>query len=95
MGSQIAIAAVLGVLSLAAAADDREDYNRRAAQRDMAAFQELDRNHDQRLTPDEVKGMLSLEARFNDIDINRDGAITLEEMKRYLDQTYGISVAAP
>ena len=40
MRSHIAIAAVVGVLSLAAAADDREDYNRRAAQRDMALLQE-------------------------------------------------------
>lgn len=95
MRSHIAIAAVVGVLSLAAAADDREDYNRRAAQRDMALFQEFDRNHDGRLTPDEVRGILSLEARFDDIDINRDGAISLEEMQRYLEQTYGVRLAAP
>jgi len=76
--------------TFAASADDREAYNRRAANADMAAFRALDLNGDGLLTPDEVRGDLNFGPRFNDVDINRDGIITPEEMRRYIEQTYGV-----
>lgn len=89
-----ALAFLLAAMSLSAAADDRADYNRRAADADMAAFRRLDLNGDGRLTPDEAKSDLNLGPRFNDIDINRDGIVTPEEMRRYIERTYGISPSA-
>lgn len=88
--TKVAAAFLLVIASLAASADDRETFNRRAADNDMALFHQIDLNHDRRLTYDEAKGDLNLGPRFNDIDINRDGIVTLEEMRRYIEQTYGI-----
>lgn len=85
---------LLTAWSLSVAADDRTDYNRRAADADMAAFRQLDLNGDGRLTQEEAKGDLNLGPRFNDIDINRDGIITPEEMRRYIERTYGVSPSA-
>jgi Ca2+-binding EF-hand superfamily protein len=85
------VAALLVGWSFAAAADDRTEFNRRAAAADMALYRALDLNGDGRLTRDEVRGDLRLGPRFDDIDINRDGVITPEEMKRYIEQTYGVS----
>ena len=45
---------------------DPDDYLRRAAQRDVAMFDALDRDKDGRLTIEEVRGIIDLEARFND-----------------------------
>lgn len=88
------VAVLLGVMVWGAAADDREAYNRRRADADMASFKALDLNGDGRLTREEARGDLDLGPRFNDIDINRDGIITPEEMRRYIEQTYGIRPAA-
>ena len=74
----------------AAHADDRSEYNRRAAQRDMELFHALDRNGDGMLTREEAKGDLNLGPRFDDIDINRDGIVTVEELQRYIGQQYGV-----
>lgn len=60
----------------------------------MAAFRQRDLNGDGRLTRDEAKGDLNLGPRFNDIDINRDGVVTPEEMRRYVERTYGVSPSA-
>ena len=86
------LAVVVGLLGLAAGgmADDREDYNRRAAQADEAAFRELDLDRDGRLTSEEVRADLNLGPRFDDADIDRDGLVTAEEMRRYLGRTYGV-----
>ncbi len=89
-----AFALLLAAWSLSVAADDRADYNRRAADADMAAFRQLDLNGDGQLTPDEAKSDLNLGPRFHDIDINRDGIITPEEMRRYIERTYGVSISA-
>lgn len=89
-----ALAFLLAAMSFSVAADDRADYNRRAADADMAAFRELDLNGDGQLTQDEAKSDLNLGPRFNDIDINRDGIITPEEMRRYIERTYGVGPAA-
>ena len=72
-----------------AMADDRTDYNRRAAETDQAAYRQLDQNGDGRLTPDEVRHDVDFSPRFDDIDINRDGVITPDEMRRYLERRYG------
>lgn len=89
-----ALALLLAAWSLSVAADDRADYNRRAADADMAAFRQLDLNGDGQLTQNEAQSDLNLGPRFNDIDINRDGVITPEEMRRYIERTYGVSPAA-
>ncbi len=85
----VAVAFLLATTSLWASADDREAFNRRAADNDMAQFQRLDLNGDRRLTYDEARGDLNLGPRFSDIDINRDGIVTVEEMRRHIEQTYG------
>ena len=72
---------------------DPDDYLRRAAQRDVAMFDALDRDKDGRLTIEEVRGNIDLEARFNDFDINRDGVITRGELTRYILLQYGIASA--
>jgi Ca2+-binding EF-hand superfamily protein len=79
--------------AFASFATDAEDYLRRAAQRDEATFYALDRNKDGRLTIEETRGNIDMEARFNDIDINRDGVITREELVRYIALQYGVAFA--
>jgi len=86
-------AVLLAAAASTAAADDRTDYNRRAANGDMASFRQLDLNRDGRLTEGEAKGDLTLGPRFRDIDINRDGILTPDEMHRYIEQTYGVQIA--
>jgi len=73
-------------------ANDAEDYLRRAAQRDVAMVDSLDRNKDGRLTVEEVSGSIDLQARFDDIDIDRDGVITREELTRYIKLQYGVAL---
>lgn len=72
-----------------AGADDRAEYNRRAAERDRALFASLDRNADGTLTREEAEGDLTLGPRLVDADIDRDGRVTRAEMERYLAQRYG------
>jgi EF hand len=76
----------------AAVADDREIYNRRAAETDLAAFRLLDLNRDGMLTFEEVRADVNFGPRFNDIDIDRNGAVTLEELRSYIERTYGVVV---
>ena len=73
----------------APAEDEKERYNLRAAQTDMTLFRELDRGGTGFLRKEDTAGDLRLGPRFDDIDINRDGIATLQEMQRYIDQTYG------
>jgi hypothetical protein len=92
--SLISVARIGVLLFLSAAAsaiwaDDRADYNARAADRLESLFQALDRNADGALTPEESRGDLDLGPRFDDIDINRDGIMTRAELGVYLQRRYG------
>ena len=79
----------------AVADDDKERYNRRAAQTDAALFSELDRGGNGFLTRADVQGDMRLGTRFDDIDINRDDIITPQEMQAYIERTYGVSAPVP
>jgi hypothetical protein len=70
--------------------DDKDRYNRRAAQTDMSLFRELDRSGNGLLTRENIKGDMRLGTRFDDIDTNRDGIATQQEMRIYIQQTYGL-----
>jgi hypothetical protein len=74
--------------------DDRQTYNRRAAQTDMSLFRELDRSGNGFLTREDTGGDLHLGPRFDDIDTNRDGIVTPQEIRIYIEQTYGVLPAA-
>jgi hypothetical protein len=88
--SIVAAAALLLAQGAAIPADDgRETYNRRAAQTDMSLFRELDRSGNGFLIKEDTKGDLRLGPRFDDIDTNRDGIVTPQEMRIYIEQTYG------
>jgi hypothetical protein len=84
---------LLAACSTLAAADDRAQYNRRAAAADEAAFRQLDLNGDGKLTKEEAKADLNFGVRFDDADINRDGIVTADEMRGYLAKTYGATGA--
>lgn len=95
MASRFVSAAIFLVLFAcagAAYADDRTDYNRRVAARDVALFQSLDLNGDGMLARAETRGDLDLGPRFDDIDINRDGLLTAQELQRYIAQRYGVQM---
>ena len=71
-------------------ADDRSDYNRRAAARDLRLFHELDRNGDGAVTRLEAQGDVNFLPRFDDMEVNMDGIVTAAELQRYLEQRYGV-----
>ena len=73
---------------------EKAGYYQRAAQTDMAAFQELNRAGNGLLTKVDVRGDMRLGTRFDDIDTNRDEIVTLQEMKVYIEKTYGV-IPAP
>jgi hypothetical protein len=76
--------------AVAAATDDETMYNERAAGRDTALFESLDRNADGVVTLEESHGDLNLGPRFADMDINRDDKVTKQELQRYISQRYGV-----
>ena len=93
--SAVKYAVVLALLAACisgAGANDKADYERRAAATDMTLFESLDRNKDGRVTLSEAHGDLNLGPRFDDMDINRDGVATMEELQRYIGQQHGIQV---
>ena len=91
----LAAAALLFSAAAGAQTDQRAEFNRRAAARDVELFAQLDRNTDQRLTREETRGDLDLGPRFDDVDINRDGVVTSEELQRYVAQRYGVAPSPP
>jgi hypothetical protein len=70
--------------------DDEARYNQRAAQTDMSLFREMDRAGKGLLTKDDARGDMHLGTRFDDIDTNRDEVVTLQEMRTYIEKTYGV-----
>jgi len=82
------IALTVSCVSFAAVADERADYNRRSAERYTAMFQLADINKDSVVSREEARGIIELQARFNDIDIDRDGNITQAELARYIEVTF-------
>lgn len=89
----VALVTAFALHAQAPMADDREAYLRASAQRDVAMFDALDRDRDGRLTMEEARGTIDIEARFTDFDIDRDGVITRAELVRYVALQYGIAVA--
>ena len=60
----------------------------------MSLFRELDRSGNGFLTREDTGGDLRLGPRFDDIDTNRDGIVTPQEIRIYIEQTYGVLPAA-
>jgi hypothetical protein len=77
----------------AAGADDKTDYERRAAAAYVTLFQSLDRDSDGRVTLLEAHGDLNFGPRFHDMDTNRDGIVTKEELERYIGQNYKVGLS--
>lgn len=75
--------------AMGAGADDKSDYNRRAAADDLSLFHALDRNADGAVTRLEAQGDINFLPRFDDMEINMDGVVTMAELQRYLERTYG------
>ena len=73
-----------------AAADDRSEYNKRAAERFVSLFQTLDRSGDRVVARDEARGDLNFEPYFSDMDINRDGFVTAEELQRFIESRFNV-----
>jgi hypothetical protein len=75
-------------------ADDRSEYNRRAAARYVALFQSLDRDGDKTITKVEAQGDLNFGPRFDDMDIDRDRIVTLAELQRFIEREHGAEALA-
>jgi hypothetical protein len=78
------------ISAIDAIADERSDYSRRAAARDLRLFHELDRNGDGAVTRLEARGDVNFLPRFNDMEVDMDGVVTATELHRYLEQHYGV-----
>ncbi|MGH8620951.1 MAG: hypothetical protein ACRET3_02340 [Burkholderiales bacterium] len=80
---------LLATCALGAGADDRSNYDRRAATRDLSLFHSLDRNADGAVTRLEAQGDINFLPRFDDMEIDMDGIVTTAELLRYIEQQYG------
>ena len=87
-----ACALLLMAYAMSAGADDKTDYNRRAAANDLTLFHALDRNGDGAVTRLEARGDINFLPRFDDMEVNMDGIITAAELHRYLEQQYGMKL---
>ena len=76
--------------AMSAGADDKTEYNRRAAAADLALFHSLDRNADGVVTRLEARGDVNFRPRFNAMEADMDGVITTAELQRYLERQYGM-----
>lgn len=89
-------AVLLGVCVFAGAAahaDERADYNRRAAERFSTIFQSLDRDGDGSVTRVEAHGDLNFGPRFDDMDIDRNGIVTRAELQRFVALEFEVELA--
>lgn len=84
--------ALLLACAMGAGADDRSDYNRRAAADDLRLFHSLDRNADGAVTRLEAQGDINFLPRFDDMEVDMDGTVTTAELHRYLEQQYGVQL---
>lgn len=91
---KFAALAVLLALAMSAGADDKSDYNRRAAGDHVSLFHALDRNADGAVTRLEAAGDINFFPRFDDMEVDMDGIVTWAELQRYIEQYYGISPSA-
>ena len=87
---QTGVLVLLLACAMSAGADDKSDYNRRAAARDLSLFHSLDRNADGAVTRLEAHGDVNFLPRFDNMEINMDGVVTAAELQRYLEQQYGV-----
>ena len=85
-----AATALLSVHCTTIWANDETMYNQRAAQTDLSLFREMDRAGKGFLTVEDTRMDMRLGTRFDDIDTNRDGSVTLQEMRVYIEKTYGV-----
>lgn len=85
--------ALLLTWTMSAGADERIDYNRRAAARDLTLFHSLDLNADGKVTRFEAQGDVNFMPLFNDIEVDMDGIVTTAELHRYLERQYGVQVS--
>lgn len=76
-----------------AGADDKSEYNRRAAADDLRLFHSLDRNADGAVTRLEAQGDINFLPRFDDMEVDMDGVVTMAELQRYLEQQYGVRLS--
>lgn len=89
---QIAALMLLLAYAISAGADDRREYNHRAAEDDLSLFQSLDRDADGAVTRLEAQGDINFLPRFDDMEVDMDGVVTTAELQRYLEQHYGIQL---
>jgi hypothetical protein len=92
---QVGVLVLLATCAMGAGASDKSEYNRRAAARDLALFQSLDRNMDGVVTRLEAQGDVNFLPRFNDMEVDMDGIVTTAELQRYLEQRYGWRIEHP
>ncbi len=85
-----AVVVLLGGWILSAGADDKAEYDRRAAARYTMLFQSLDLDGDGTVTRLEAKGDLNFLPRFDDMDIDRNGIVTMAELQRFIEQEHGM-----
>ena len=71
------IAAAVGLVSVPAFAAELGDTSQ-ARQADVPTFEELDKNEDGVILPEEARGTW-LEKAFNEVDTNQDGYVTRAE----------------
>ena len=81
---------LLMACAMSAGADDKSEYNRRAAAHDLSLFHSLDRNGDGAVTRLEARGDVNFLPRFDEMEVNMDGVVTAAELQRYLEQQYGV-----
>lgn len=82
------VALIATCISTTVVAGDRDDYNRRSAERFIAMFRSADVNVDNVVSREEATGTIELVARFDDVDVNRDGYISWDELSRFIDATF-------
>jgi hypothetical protein len=77
---------------IAAASSAGSEKKLGAATEDLAVFHKLAR--DGALRREAAQASLGFGPRFDHADSNRDGVVTAEEMNRYVEQAYGVTVSS-